>query len=53
MYSRKIVGFCLHKNFSSDGPLKALEMAIKSTVKDKLQSLIHHSDRGVQYSCND
>jgi hypothetical protein len=53
MYSRKIVGFCLHKNLSSDGPLKALKMAIKSTAKDKLQSLIHHSDRGVQYCCND
>lgn len=53
MYSRKIVGFCLNKNLSAEGPLQALKMAINSSNKAYLQMLIHHSDRGVQYCCND
>lgn len=53
MYSRKIVGFCLNKNLSAEGPLQSLKMAINSSNKSDLDMLIHHSDRGVQYCCND
>jgi transposase InsO family protein len=49
-YSRKIVGFCMHIDLSADGPLVALEMALKGRTGDK--PLIHHSDRGSQY-CSD
>jgi putative transposase len=50
-YSRKIVGFCMNADLSADGPLNALEMALKGR-KEKLP-LIHHSDRGVQYCALD
>lgn len=49
-YSRKIVGFSLCKDLSTKGPLKALKMALKAN--QNTDSLIHHSDRGVQY-CSD
>ncbi|MBK9736623.1 MAG: DDE-type integrase/transposase/recombinase [Saprospiraceae bacterium] len=45
MYSRKIVGFCLNKNLSAEGPLQSLKMAINSSNKTDLHMLIHHSDR--------
>ncbi|MDB5088435.1 MAG: Integrase catalytic region [Mucilaginibacter sp.] len=49
-YSRKIVGFCMNKDLSAEGPFTALEMALKGRTGDT--SLIHHSDRGSQY-CSD
>lgn len=50
-YSRKIVGYCLWKNLSSEGPLRALQMALEHR-KAKLP-LVHHSDRGLQYCSRD
>jgi transposase InsO family protein len=47
-YSRKIVGWSFHKTLEAKGPVAALEMALK-TRGQLDQSLIHHSDRGVQY----
>ncbi len=52
-YSRKIMGFSVRGDLKAKGPLDALKMAIKSTGKDKLEGLIHHSDRGVQYCCDE
>lgn len=52
LYSRKIVGHCVHESLSVKGCIEALKQAIKSR-KNKNQSLIHHSDRGVQYCCHD
>ena len=54
-YSRKIVGFCLHHNLSARGTINALQMALKSIPKRDKQDarLVHHSDRGLQYGCND
>jgi putative transposase len=49
-YSKKIVGFHLSKTLAAQGPLNALKMAMKSNPNTS--SLIHHSDRGVQY-CSD
>lgn len=51
MYSRKIVGYCVHQDLSVDGCAIALRMALKQRVNKSLE-LIHHSDRGVQYCCN-
>ncbi len=53
VYSRKIVGFNLSKDLKSTGPIRALKMAIAGTEKSKLKGLIHHSDRGVQYCCDE
>lgn len=47
-YSHKIIGYCLHPTLHSDGPINALLMA--GTSKKQV-ILIHHSDRGVQYCC--
>ena len=49
-YSRKIVGYCLNHDLSAEGPLAALEMALKGRAGGR--PLIHHSDRGSQY-CGD
>jgi putative transposase len=51
VYSHKIVGFCLHKSLAAKGPLQALKMALAAT--SDVSKLIHHSDRGVQYCCDD
>ena len=52
VYSRKIMGYCLWKTLESLGPLNALKMAIKTSRK-RYSELIHHSDRGIQYCCNE
>jgi len=46
-YSRMIVGYNLSNDLSTQGCLKALNMALKSLPKGI--ELIHHSDRGCQY----
>jgi len=50
-YSRKIVGFYLCKDLSAQGSLNALKMALANNPNRI--GLIHHSDRGVQYCCDD
>ena len=50
-YSRKIVGYYLWHSLEAIGPLRALERALEGC--SKLDNLIHHSDRGVQYYCAD
>lgn len=50
-YSRKIVGFYLSRDLSAKGPLAALKMALASNPHH--DGLIHHSDRGVQYCCDE
>jgi len=50
-YSRKIVGFHLSEQLTAAGPVAALEMAIGACSDTR--GLIHHSDRGSQYCCND
>ena len=47
-YSHRIIGYCLHPCLHSDGPINALLMASTSKMQG---TLIHHSDRGVQYCC--
>lgn len=50
-YSHKIVGWCLSPTLEAVYTLEALRMAISTATADNLCSLIHHSDRGVQYCC--
>jgi putative transposase len=47
VYSHKLVGFCLSDELTANGPLAALEMAVKGRTGNG--SLLHHSDRGAQY----
>ncbi len=46
-YSRKIVGYHINRDLSVQGPVAALEMALRGRVSNA--PLIHHSDRGSQY----
>jgi putative transposase len=48
-YSRKIVGYALHPNLEAVGCIEALEMAVASRKRLSPFTLIHHSDRGIQY----
>jgi transposase InsO family protein len=50
-YSRKIVGYCMNNDLSATGPVTALGMALKARTGNG--PLIHHSDRGSQYCCDD
>lgn len=50
-YSKKIMGYYVADNMSTESSVKALKMAIKNRRIDLLP-LIHHSDRGIQY-CSD
>ena len=48
-YTHEIVGYALHDSLDTEGPLRALSMAIASRPASVLKGLIHHSDRGCQY----
>jgi putative transposase len=50
LYSRKIIGYCLSDSLKAKSAVKALKMAMKQIKKE---GCIHHSDRGIQYCCND
>lgn len=50
VYSHKIVGWSLSESLEMQGPLSALKMALQELPPG--HSLMHHSDRGVQYCCN-
>lgn len=48
-YSHKIVGYHLAQTLESVETIKALHMAMNQLPNQLLATLIHHSDRGVQY----
>ncbi len=50
-WSRKIVGWNVSSSFCVKGPIRALRMALKNVPHP--EGLIHHSDRGIQYCCQD
>ena len=52
-YTHEIVGYSLHDTLDTDGPLKALRMALAEYGGDGVAGLIHHSDRGCQYCCQE
>ena len=51
-YSKKIVGHHVADNLNTESSLLALKNALKNK-KVNLGSLIHHSDRGLQYCSNE
>jgi putative transposase len=52
-YSRKIVGHCLYPTLEAHGCIEALEIALSERKRESEFTLIHHSDRGIQYCCSD
>ena len=50
-FSRKVVGWALDDHLEARLAIEALDMAI--AARNPPQGLIHHSDRGVQYACNE
>lgn len=51
-YSKKIVGYDLSASLGADGAIRALKMGLNQrSYKEK--KMIHHSDRGLQYCCDD
>jgi transposase InsO family protein len=51
-YSKKIMGYCVDDNMRVDLVKRALKMAKKNMIFSH-ESVIHHSDRGIQYCCPD
>jgi transposase InsO family protein len=51
-YSKKIVGYNVSNSLSAQGAISALKKGLKSRTY-KTNTLIHHSDRGLQYCCDD
>ena len=51
-FSRKVVGWVLETHLRAELAIAALDMAIAAR-RPIAGSLIHHSDRGVQYACGD
>ena len=51
-YSKKIVGYDVSNSLSAQGAISALKKGLKSRTY-KTNTLIHHSDRGLQYCCDD
>ncbi|HEX2958327.1 MAG TPA: IS3 family transposase [Chitinispirillaceae bacterium] len=52
LYSRKIIGWKIGSTLQAKHTLEALETAIKQLPKGST-GIIHHSDRGAQYCCDD
>lgn len=48
-YSRRILGWQTSTTLRTDLALDALEMALWTRRKEDVTSVVHHSDRGVQY----
>jgi putative transposase len=51
-FSRRVVGWAMADHLQASLAVDALKMAIEQR-KPKPGSLIHHSDRGIQYACSD
>lgn len=51
-FSRRVIGWELDNHLNASLPIAALKMAIESR-RPKPGSLVHHSDRGVQYASGD
>lgn len=50
VYSKRIVGYNVSNNMRAESNRKALKMAFKMRGNKDLSDLIHHSDRGSQYT---
>lgn len=52
LFTRKCIGWKLGRNIDTQLTLTALDHAIEKRWTHDIQSLIHHSDQGVQYASN-
>jgi putative transposase len=50
VYSRRILGYNVSNTLRAESNMKALNMALKERNIAKYPNLIHHSDKGVQYT---
>jgi transposase InsO family protein len=50
-YSRRVIGWALDRSLEAELAIAALKMALAG--RNPPEGLTHHSDRGVQYACND
>jgi Integrase core domain len=50
LFARRILGWQVADHLRSDLALDALEMAIWARRHERVDGLVHHSDRGVQYT---
>lgn len=53
VYSRVIIGYHASCGLEAKANIKALWMMIKLRGKQNMKGLIHHSDKGSQYNCNE
>lgn len=51
LFTRKIVGFAISESIDAELCLEALRVAVGNENPEL--GMIHHSDRGVQYACNE
>lgn len=51
VYTRRVIAWAISRDLSHKFCLETLKLAIKNT--GAAEGVIHHSDRGVQYSCED
>jgi transposase InsO family protein len=51
-FSRRVIGWAMEDHLKASLAIAALEMAIAAR-RPKPYSLIHHSDRGIQYACSE
>ncbi|NGP87723.1 IS3 family transposase [Fodinibius halophilus] len=50
VYSRRIVGYATSRSLRAEANVKALKQAIAGREAHQLKDLVHHSDRGSQYT---
>lgn len=50
VYSRRIVGYAVSEDLRADANIKALQRALADYRAEELAGLVHHSDRGSQYT---
>ena len=53
LYSRKIIAYTVATSLHAKYSMKVLRAALKARKLPKNHQLIHHSDKGIQYTCND
>ena len=51
LFSRRVVGWSMTDHLRAEGVADALAMALRR--RKPMKELLHHSDRGVQYACED
>lgn len=51
-YSKKIMGFNVSESLHTTGSIYAMKMALKNRIYNN-HTLVHHSDRGLQYCSNE